>query len=144
MAQTVFANGRGVDHKGSSGMSPVFPDVCKVPAPPAPPIPTPFPNIGMCQQAKKTTKKVKVKNKKCLTKKSEIPRTSGDEAGTLKGMISNTNMDKLKYKKSSSKVKFEGAKVVRSLDMTGHNGSNQNAPPGAQIAPSQTKVIVEG
>lgn len=124
------------------GQCMVFPDVCKVPAPPAPPIPTPFPNIGMCSQAKKTTKKVKIKNKKVLTMKSEIPRTKGDEAGTLKGLISSTNMDKLKYKKSSSKVKFEGGKVVRSLDMTGHNGSNSNAPPGAQIAPSQTKVIV--
>lgn len=122
----------------------VFPDVCKVPAPPAPPIPTPFPNIGQCQQAKKTTKKVKIQNKACLTKKSEIPRTSGDEAGTLKGIISSTNMDKLKYKKNSSKVKFEGANVVRLLDMTGHNGSNANAPPGAQIAPSQVKVIVGG
>lgn len=122
----------------------VFPDVCKVPAPPAPPIPTPFPNIGMVNQAKKTTKKVKIKNKKCVTKKSELSRTSGDEAGTLKGMISSTNMDKMKWGKHSGKVKFEGANVVRSLDMTKHNGSNANAPPGAQIAPSQTTVIVKG
>ena len=28
------------------------PDVCKVPAPPAPPIPTPFPNTGMLNQAR--------------------------------------------------------------------------------------------
>ena len=120
----------------------VFPDVCKVPG--APPIPTPFPNIGMCQQAKKTTKKVKILNKKCLTKKSEIPRTMGDEAGTVKGIISSTNMDKLKYGKWSGKVKFEGANVVRHLDMTKHNGSNANAPPGTQVAPSQPKVIVGG
>jgi len=32
-----------------------FPDVCKVPAPPAPPIPTPFPNIGMLNMAKGAT-----------------------------------------------------------------------------------------
>ena len=30
----------------SGGMSMVFPDVCKTPAPPAPPIPIPYPNIG--------------------------------------------------------------------------------------------------
>lgn len=122
----------------------VFPDVCKVPAPPAPPIPTPFPNTTQCSQAKKTTTKVKIKNKKCLTKKSEIPRSMGDEPGVLKGIVSSTHMDKMKYKKYSGKVKFEGANVVRSLDMTAHNGSNANAPPGAQIAPSQTKVIVSG
>lgn len=126
------------------GQCMVFPDVCKVPAPPAPPIPTPFPNIAQCQQAKKTTTNVKILNKKVLTKKSEIPRSSGDEAGTLKGIISSTNMDKLKYKKYSGKVKFEGANVVRSLDTTAHNGSNANAPPGAQIAPSQTKIIITG
>ena len=30
---TVFANSRGVAHKGSGGMSPIFPDVCKTPTP---------------------------------------------------------------------------------------------------------------
>ncbi len=124
------------------GVCMVFPDVCKVPG--APPVPTPFPNIGQCSQAKKTTKKVKILNKPCLTKKSHIPRTSGDEAGVLKGMISSTHMDKMVYKKYSNKVKFEGSNVVRALDMTAHNGSNANAPPGAQIAPSQMKVLVGG
>ena len=42
---TVFANTRGVIHKGSGGMSTVFPDVCKTPTP-AGPIPIPYPNIG--------------------------------------------------------------------------------------------------
>ena len=36
----------GFAHKGSGGMSMVFPDVCKTPAPPAPPIPIPYPNMG--------------------------------------------------------------------------------------------------
>ena len=42
---TVFANSRGVAHKGSGGMSTVFPDVCKTPTPGGP-IPIPYPNIG--------------------------------------------------------------------------------------------------
>ena len=42
MAQTTFANSRGIAHKGSGGMSIVFPDVCKTPAPPSP-IPIPYP-----------------------------------------------------------------------------------------------------
>ena len=45
MAQKTFANFRGIAHKGSGGMSIVFPDVCKVPTG-AGPIPIPFPNIG--------------------------------------------------------------------------------------------------
>lgn len=42
---TVVASSRGVAHKGSGGMSTVFPDVCKTPTP-AEPIPIPYPNIG--------------------------------------------------------------------------------------------------
>ena len=52
MGQTTFVNFRGIVHKGSGGMSMVLPDVCKTPAPPAPPIPIPYPNIG---QASDTT-----------------------------------------------------------------------------------------
>ena len=130
----------------AGGQAFAFPDVCKVPAPPAPPIPTPFPNIGQCSSASGSTcsSKVKILNKKTCTKKTEISRSQGDEAGTLKGMISSTNMDKVKRSMSFSKVKVEGAEIVTVLKMTGHNGSNSNAPPGSQLAPSQTKVICMG
>lgn len=48
MANTVFANARGVAHKGSGGMSPVFPDVCLTPQAggPSPFVPIPYPNIA--------------------------------------------------------------------------------------------------
>ena len=102
-----------------------FPDVCKTPAPPAPFVPVPYPNIGMCTQA-------------------SISRTSGDEAGTLKGMVSSTNMDKAAYSAGVSKVKVQGDDIINQLKPTKHNGSNANAPPGMQAAPSQTTVIVNG
>lgn len=128
------------------GQCMAFPDVCKVPAPPAPPIPTPFPNIGMCTQAKGSScsKKVKIVNKKTFTKKTELSRSSGDEAGTLKGIISNKNMDVVKRSMAFSKVKVEGSPIVTVMKVTGHNGSSANAPPGSQVAPSQTKVICLG
>ena len=96
------------------GVCQSFPDVCKVPAPPAPPIPTPFPNIGQCSQAKGSTcsSKVKILNKKTSTKKTEISRSMGDEAGTLKGIVSNTNMDKVKRSMAYSKVKVDRKSVV--------------------------------
>jgi len=121
-------------------------DVCKVPAPPAPPIPTPFPNIAQVSQAKGSTcsSKVKILNKKTCTKKTEISRSQGDEVGTLKGMVSSVNMDKCLRKMSYSKITVEGAEIVTVMKMTGHNGSNANAPPGQQVAPSQTKVICMG
>ncbi len=121
-----------------------FPDVCKVPAPPAPPIPTPFPNIGMCTQATGASVKVKVLNQPVITKASEIPRSMGDEAGVLKGIASSTNMDKVTFKGGVSKVKVEGNDVINLLKPTAHNGTSANAPMGMVVAPSQAKVIIVG
>lgn len=123
-----------------------FPDVCKVPAPPAPPIPTPFPNIAMGNQADggTCTKKVKILNQPAITQASEIPRTMGDEAGTLKGLSSGTNMDKAVFKQGVSKVKLEGNPAINMLKPTAQNGASANAPGGMVIAPSQTKVLIAG
>lgn len=119
-----------------------FPDVCKTPAPPAPPIPIPYPNTAMLNQATKTSRKVKIMKKEAVTIKSEVPRTMGDEAGVAGGVVSGSNMDKMIPKKGSSKVKVEGLPLVYLTSMTGHNGVNANAPVGLQVAPSQIKVIV--
>ncbi|RZO59302.1 MAG: DUF4150 domain-containing protein [Sandaracinaceae bacterium] len=123
-----------------------MPDVCKVPAPPAPPVPTPFPNIAMLNQADGSTcsSKVRIANRKVCTVQTEISRTSGDEAGTLKGLVSSTNMDKAVFRQGVSKVKVEGHDVAVHLRPTAHNGSNANMPAGSHVAPSQTTVIVSG
>jgi hypothetical protein len=119
-----------------------MPDVCLVPAPPLPPIPTPFPNTGMLNQATKTSVKVKIINKEVVTTKSEIPKTSGDEAGTNGGVTSGMNMGPASFTKGSTKVKIEGQPCVHQTSMSAHNGKSANAPSGTQMAPSQTKVIV--
>ena len=122
------------------------PDVCKTPAPPPPvgpgQVPVPYPNNGMLNQATNASTKVKFMNKEVVTTKSKIPKSMGDEAGTGKGVMSGTNSDKMKYVTSSSKVKLCGKPGVFLTSMTAHNGANANAPAGAQIAPSQTKVLV--
>lgn len=119
-----------------------MPDVCLTPAPPAPPIPVPYPNTGMVNQATKTSTKVKFVGKPVVTTQSEIPRSMGDEAGTNKGIISGMNMGKVMFKKGSAKVKIQGQPCVHLTSMTGHNGSNANSPAGQQVAPSQNKVLV--
>jgi len=119
-----------------------MPDVCLTPAPPAPPVPVPYPNTGMVNQAKKTSTKVKFSGKEVVTKKSEMSRSMGDEAGVNKGVMSGMNMSKVTFKKGSAKVKIEGQACVHLTIMTGHNGSNANMPAGVQVAPSQTKVII--
>ena len=118
-----------------------MPDVCNTPTP-AGPVPIPYPNFGMLNQATKTSKKVKLVGMEAVTLKSEIPRSMGDEAGTSGGIMSGRNMDKVTFKKGSSKVKVEGQPLIHLTSMSAHNGMNANNPAGAQIAPSQTKVLV--
>ncbi len=122
------------------------PDVCQVPAPPGPNVPTPFPNLAMLSQANGSTcsSKVRILNRPTCTVRTEISRTSGDEAGTMKGVVSGTNMDKATFKQGASCVQVEGNDIATHLKPTGHNGSNANAPVGTQVSPSQTKVIVLG
>ncbi|MBL4629749.1 MAG: DUF4150 domain-containing protein [Paraglaciecola sp.] len=124
----------------AGGQCLAFPDVCKTPAPPAPsPIPIPYPNIGQPSGAKKTTNDVKFCSKEVLTKKSEIPRSSGDEAGVAKGVASSKNMGKVIFKKGSSKVKIQGQQCVYLSVPTAQNDNNAI---GGLLSPGQTKVFV--
>jgi hypothetical protein len=117
-------------------------DVCKTPAPPAPaPVPIPYPNIGMCGQASGCADKVKICGSSCITTKSEIPMSTGDEPGVAGGIISNEFKGKITWKKGSSKVKAEGNAVAHVTAMTAHNGSNANTV-GLNAVPSQVKVLV--
>ena len=120
------------------GQAAAFPDVCKTPSPGGP-VPIPYPNIAQVAQATKTAKKVKIANKPACTKKTEVPRSNGDEPGTAGGVVSSCNMGKLQYIKGSSKVKFEGKPAVYLGAPTKHNKGNAV---GAQVAPSQTRVLV--
>ena len=123
-----------------------FPDVCKVPAPPLPPIPVPFPNIGMVNMAKGATcsQKVKIMNQPAVHKGTEIAMTMGDEAGVSGGIISGKFAGPATFKAGSSKVKVEGNDLVTQLKPSPQNGTNANAPGGMQVAPSQATVFADG
>ncbi|MFO0550165.1 MAG: S41 family peptidase [Polyangiaceae bacterium] len=64
-----------------AGMNIGFPDICLVPAAPAP-IPTPFPNMAMNAQAVPFAITVWISMMNALSLISMIPMTSGDEAGS--------------------------------------------------------------
>ncbi len=129
----------------SMGQCLAFPDVCKTPAPPSPsPVPIPYPNIAMPSNARGNTcaKKVKICNKKVLTKKSVIGSSTGDEAGVNNGVVSNKIRGEAKYRTGSSKVKVEGQGVVYHTCMTAQNGGSANMPAGTQVSPTQVRVTV--
>lgn len=113
-----------VVHAGSSGQSPVFPDVCKTPAPPGPPIPIPYPNLARSSSASDTSTTVEADGKKIMLKNSTYSTSTGDEAGSVGGVVSNCTKGKAQFIAYSFDVKAEGQNVPRNLDMMKQNGSS--------------------
>jgi hypothetical protein len=123
------------------GMCMGVPDVCLTPAAPSP-IPVPYPNIAQLSGADGAVDKVLIENKETVVEDSKVPSSSGDEAGTQKGVMSGTNRDEAQFKLYSSKVYAKGKKIVCHTAVTSHNGSSANLPVGTHVSPSQTKVLV--
>jgi hypothetical protein len=125
MGQTTFANGRGVAHKGSGGMSMAFPDVCKTPAPPSPsPIPIPYPNTGKASDTTGGPTTVKTDGQMPMVKGSTYMMSSGDEAGSIGGMMSSTFKGVCEFMMYSFDIKFEGKNACRMGDPMWHNKKN--------------------
>ena len=127
MPVSVGANFLSVVHKDSGGVSPSFPDVCNTPAPPAPPVPIPYPNVAQSSDADKGAKKVNADGNPICTKDSNFSKSTGDEAGNIGGVASAKTKGKAEFVNSSFDVKAEGVGVVRATDMLLHN--DKNTPP---------------
>ncbi len=123
MAQTTFANTRGIVHKGSGGYSAVFPDVCKTPVGPSI-VPIPYPNIGKSSDTTKGPKSVKTDKKMPMVKGAKYSTSTGDEAGVAKGVISSKIKGECEFMMYSFDVKFEGKNVCRMGDPMFHNKKN--------------------
>jgi hypothetical protein len=127
MAVTVGVNNLSVVHSDSGGVTIAFPDVCKTPAPPAPPIPIPYPNIAKSSDTAKGSKKVKCDGNPICLKDSNFSTSTGDEAGSLNGVASNKIKGKAEFVNFSFDVKVEGKNVPRAFDLMFHN--DKNTPP---------------
>jgi len=127
MGVTVGVNYLSVVHKSSSGVSIAFPDVCKTPAPPAGPIPIPYPNIAMASDTDKGTKKVTCDGNPVCVKDSNFKMSTGDEAGSAGGVVSGKTKGKAEFVNFSFDVMFEGKNVARAFDLMLHN--DKNTPP---------------
>lgn len=123
----VYANSRSVVHKGD-GLTNIcaIPDVCKTPSPGGP-IPVPYVNLAMDRNLVKGTKKVVIAGNPIAIAKSKISTSSGDEPGTLGGVVSSKFKGKMAWASASHNVKAEGKGVIRFMDVTLHNGNSYNA-----------------
>jgi hypothetical protein len=106
-----------------------FPDVCKTPSPGGP-IPIPYPNIAMLSDGA-GSKKVKIQGKETLRKGDKIRMSTGDEAGSIGGVVSNKIKGEAELKMGWSKVKAEGKEVGHLTVPVGQNGgAAYNVPAG--------------
>jgi hypothetical protein len=123
MGQTTFSNTRGIAHKGSGGMSAVFPDVCKTPVGPSI-VPIPYPNIGKASDTSDGPKSVTTDGKMPMVKGAKYSTSTGDEAGSAKGVMSSSTKGECEFMMYSFDVKIEGKNVCRLGDPLFHNKKN--------------------
>ncbi|MDR2349966.1 MAG: DUF4150 domain-containing protein [Deltaproteobacteria bacterium] len=121
------------------------PDVCKIPSP-AGPIPTPFANLFQMNQANPgtLTQKVQLAGAQAYTVQTKIPTSSGDEPGTLGGVVSNMFKGPCWYSPAggSKKVMLEGKPALPMGAQSFHNGDACFNTNGLSGMPTQTKVMV--
>jgi hypothetical protein len=127
-----------------SGQCMGTPDTCLTPAPPAPPVPVPYPNIGMLSQSNPGTcgKKVLIENGMSVTLGTKTLMSSGDEAGANMGVASGMIKGPNGFLVGAMTVIVEGNPLVRMTSTATHNGASANFPAGTIIAPSATKTLV--
>jgi len=123
MGQATFANMRGIAHKGSGGMSTVFPDVCKTPAAPSP-IPPSLTNIGQSSDTSGGPTTVTTDGQMPMVKGAKYAKSSGDEAGTVGVVVSGVNLSECEFMMYSFDIKFEGNNVCRLGDPLFQNKKN--------------------
>lgn len=141
MPVTVGVNMLSVVHQASNGITIAFPDVCKTPAPPAGPIPIPYPNIAQSTDTAQGSKKVKCDGKSICVKDSNFKMSTGDEPGSVGGVVSSKVKGKAEFVNFSFDVKVEGKNVTRALDLMLHN--DKNTPPFPLIQPPIIGILVE-
>jgi hypothetical protein len=108
----------------SSGHTAIAPvDICKTPAPPAPPIPIPYPNIALsATMGPGYATKTFAMGTPIWTKKGKSALSNGDQAGIAGGLMSGKFMGMCEIVMASPDVTAEGGGVVRTLDMSDTNG----------------------
>lgn len=123
----------------TEGVCMAFPDVCNTPAGTAM-VPVPYPNIAQLADATGVASTVTAGGKPVIVKSSEIPTSSGDEAGSGGGVGSGTIGGPCRFTSASGTVLAEGEPVVRQLDPTSQNDGNAQG----QVMVGLPTVLVGG
>lgn len=127
---------KGSAHTGVAVLA--FPDVCKTPTSPAP-VPIPYPSLGSASQVNTVAKDAS--GNLVVKKSAGATGSTGSEAGTAHGLMSNKVVGKTTFMMSSMDVKAEGKSVARSFDLATQNqaGAAKSSLPAA--AAPKTVVV---
>lgn len=123
MAASTNVNNRTVVHPASGGVSVAFPDVCLTPSPGGP-VPVPYPNVARSADLVRGSESVRVDGHPVALKGSAFGRSTGDEPGTQKGVLSHAVQGEARFQNYSFDVKVEGRPVARLMDPMTHNGGS--------------------
>ncbi len=123
---SVSANGKSVVTKGSDGKAmATIPDVCITPFPTPPgPMPIPYPNIAESKDLDGGSIMTKFDGNSVATLGSHISTSTGDEPGSMGGIISGTTKGKAFFIGFSPDVIVEMRPVCRKGDMMTMNDFN--------------------
>lgn len=137
-----LVNGRSPVTKVSDGTVTAFPDVCKTPIGPSI-VPIPYPNIAKSGDLANGSKSVMINGAPVCLSSSEISTSTGDEAGSAKGIGSGTTQGKAFPLNYSFDIQIEGKHPVRNGDPFINN--NRNTPPSliVQAQPAYTPMKEE-
>jgi len=130
----MFANAQG------GGQDLAAPDVCLTPGPPLlPPVPIPYVNIAMGPMAVGAVPNILFGGTPAHNLGTTIPLTNGDNAGSIGGVASGTDMGKASHITGANTMLVGGIPATRMTSITSQNTTNAT---GARISPSQTKVLI--
>jgi hypothetical protein len=139
MPAKVNVNFRTVVHASSNGVLIAFPDVCQMPTPVGP-IPIPLPNIAMSSDTSQGSRDVKMDGQSIMVQGSSFSQSTGDEPGSIGGILSGKIKGKAEFILYSFDVKVEGKNVCRLGDLMLAN--DKNTPPFPEIQPPSVGITL--
>lgn len=115
------------------GMALGFPDVCNTPAPSGT-VPIPYPNVADHSTASGTVTNVRINMLDALNMMSQVPTSSGDEAGSAHATIKGAQ----RYTMGMPNIRLNMMPAITLASITSHNQGN--CPIGAVLVPSAPNV----
>lgn len=141
MPATVNVNDRTVVHAASDGVASAFPDVCRTPSP-AGPVPVPYPNVARSSDTAQGSRLVRVDGLPIMLAGSTFSASTGDEAGTVGGVVSGRTRGAAAFVSYSFDVVIEGKPVPRLGDLMVQNiGGAPNTAPAPEVQPPRVIVL---